>query len=134
MSFKGEDKLLQDFLAFLKNDGNKTDLNMLVATHAMRPQLWTWRQEVVVTYNTKVVTASDGIQEIYNWDQNVLEEANNRMAAHIKDMLAKGITNIKLRAVDTDVVVILLFVCLFEKPHGGGYPLWVKNKYYYIVQ
>ena len=74
----------------------------------MRPQSWAWRQEVVVTYNTKVLTSSDRIQEMYTWIQCVHEEADNRMVIHIKDMLEKDIANIKLRTVDTDVIVILL--------------------------
>ena len=108
MIFNGESKLPEDFESFLKNDDNKTNLNMLVAKHAMRPQSWTWREEVVVTYNTKVLTSSDGIQEMYTWIQCVHEEADNRMLIYIKDMLAKDITNIILRTVDTDVIVILL--------------------------
>ncbi len=112
MIFDGDSKLPKDLSLFLKNDENKTDLNMLIAKHIMRPDSWTWRKEVVVTYNRKVLTSSDGVQEIYNWIQDVHEEADNRMVIHIKDMLEKGINNIKVQTLDTDVIVILLsFMC-----------------------
>ena len=38
----------------------------------------------------------------------VLEEADNRIVCHIKDMLECGISRISIRTVDSDVVVILL--------------------------
>ena len=81
---------------------------MLIAKHTMRPESWTWRKEFPITYNRKVLTSSDGVQEIFRWIQDVHEEADNRMVIHIRHMLEKGICNIKVRTLDTDVIVILL--------------------------
>ena len=92
------------------------DLNILISSHAMRPQSWNWRKDVVVSYNRKVLTNYDGIQEIYSWVQSVHEEADNRMVVHIKDMLEKCITNVQVHTLDTDVIVILLsFMAQFNE-------------------
>lgn len=90
MIFKGNSELPNDIASFLHNDKNKMDLNMLIAEHAMRPQSWVWKKDVVVSYNRKVLTNYDGIQEIYSWTESVHEEADNRMIVHIKNMLENG--------------------------------------------
>ena len=81
---------------------------MLITEHAIRPQSWTWNREVVTTYGKRIMSSLDGINDIYTWIDSVQEEADNRMVIHIKDMLEKDIANIKLRTVDTDVIVLLL--------------------------
>ena len=45
-TFDGDSELPDDFLSFLKNDENKTDLNMLIAKHTMQPDSWTWKKDV----------------------------------------------------------------------------------------
>ena len=42
------------------------------------------------------------------WIDGVHEEADSRIVIHIADMIRNDITKIKLRTVDTDVIVILL--------------------------
>ena len=108
MIFEQEDALPADIDSFLKNDGNKTELNKLISQLAARPTTWTWDGEVVVTYGKRVMSRSDGVQDIMRWIDGVHEEADNRMIVHIVDMIRKSIINIKIRTVDTDVIVIIL--------------------------
>ena len=68
------------------------------------PDSWDWGKEVLVTYQRKV--RSDGIQEIYQWQEDVHEEADNRMI--INHMLKNDISSITVRTLDTDVLVILV--------------------------
>ena len=81
---------------------------MLIANHITNPDSWDWGKEVLVTYKKKVLARSDGIQEIYQWQEDVHEEADNRMIIHINHMLKNGISSITVRTLDTDVIVILL--------------------------
>ena len=92
----------------MKNAENKTNLNALVAVHAMRPQTWGWDNEVVVTDNTTIRSSRVGVKDIFTWIPSAHEEADNRMVIHIIDMISNGITNITLRSNDTDVIIILL--------------------------
>ena len=64
--------------------------------------------EVYVTYGKGVGSCSDGNVDIMCWIDGVHEEADNRIVIHIADMIRNDITKIKLRTVDTDVIVILL--------------------------
>ena len=73
--FDDDAKLPTDFSLFFKNDKNKGDLNMLIAKHITNPDSWDWGKEVLVTYRKKVLALSDGIQEIYQWQEDVHEEA-----------------------------------------------------------
>ena len=106
--FDGDAKLPTDFSLFFKNDENKGDLNMLIAKHITNPDSWDSGKEVLVTYKKKVLARSDGIQEIYQWQEDVHKEADNRMIIHINHMLKNGISSITVRTLDTDVRVILL--------------------------
>ena len=80
----------------------------MVPKHITNPESWDWGKEVLVTYEKKVLARSDGIQEIYQWQEALHEEADNRMIIHINHMLKKGISSITVRTLDTDVIVILL--------------------------
>jgi len=42
------------------------------------------------------------------WIEEVHEEADNRIVVHIEDMLKTGVADIKVRTVNSDVIVILL--------------------------
>ena len=56
-----------------------------------------------------VRSRSYGNVDIMRWIDGVHEEAKNRIVIHIADMIRiNDITKIKLRTVDTDVIVILL--------------------------
>ena len=106
--FEYNDPLPDDFNSFLKNDDNKTDLNKLISQLAIRPTSCTWEGEVYVTCGKGVRSRSDGNVDIMRWIDGVHEEDDNRIVIHIADMIRNDITKIKLRTVDTDVIVILL--------------------------
>ena len=108
MLFEYNDSLLDDFNSILNNDDNITDLNKLISKLAIRPIGWTWKGEVYVTYGKGVRSHSDGNVDIMRCIDGVHEEADNRIVIHIADMIRNEITIIKLRTVDTDVIVILL--------------------------
>ena len=106
--FEYNDPLPDDFNSFLNNDDNKTDLNKLISQLAIRATSWTWEGEVYVTYGKGVRSRSDGNVDIMRWIDGVHEEADNIIVIHIADMIRNDITKIKLRTVDTDVIVIML--------------------------
>lgn len=85
--------------AVLRNDANKTDLNLLIADRAIHSS-WSWEKEIVVTYKTRVKTRSNGTKDIFTWIDETHEEADNRMLVHIKAMISHGITNISVRSRD----------------------------------
>ena len=117
-SFTGSTLMPTDMNEFTKNSENKTILNSLIATHALQPETWAWDHEVVVTDGTTIKSSRDGEKEIFTWIQATHEEADNRMLIHIIDMLECGITDIMVRATDTDVIIILLsFMIQFENQH-----------------
>ena len=66
-SFYGTTALSGDMDEFMKNAENKTNLNALVAVHAMRPQTWGWDNEVVVTDNTTIRSSRVGVKDIFTW-------------------------------------------------------------------
>ena len=92
----------------IKNDDNKTDPNKRISQLAIRPTRWTWEAEIYVTYGKGVRSRSDGNVDIMRWIDGLHEEADNRIIIHIADMIRNDITKIKLRTVDTEVIVILL--------------------------
>ena len=107
-AFEYNDPLPDDFNSFLKNDDNKTDLNKLISQFAIRPTSWTWEGEVYVIYGKGVRSRSDGNVDIMLWIDGLHEETDNRIVIHIADMIRNDITKIKLRTVDTDVIVVML--------------------------
>ena len=101
-----EEKKMKEFL---QNSSNKTRLNELIQKYAASPLSWQWSGEVTVTFGKKVWTRSDGIRDIMVWQDELYEEADNRMVIHLKDAIEKNnCKNIQVRTVDTDVVVIML--------------------------
>ena len=114
-SFTGLTSIPSDMNEFMKNSENKTLLNALIATHALQPQSWDWDHEVVVTDGKTIKSSRDGEKDIFTWIQATHEESDNRMLIHIIDMLECGITDIAVRATDTDVIIILLsFMMQFQ--------------------
>ena len=94
---------------FLQNSSNKIRLNEIIQKYAASPLSWQWSGEVTVTYGRQVWTRSDGIRNIMVWQDNLFEEADNRMVVHVKDaIIENNCKNIHIRTVDTDVVVIML--------------------------
>ena len=80
---------------FLTDEQNKTKLNNLIAESCINPLVWTWRKQFCVTNNLTNVLTNDGVKCIYTPDMmEVLEEADNRIVCHIKDMLECGMSRI----------------------------------------
>ena len=53
--------------------------------------------------------------DMYKDDNLTLEEADNRIVCHISHMIHGGISDILIRTVDTDVIIILLaFMAQFK--------------------
>ena len=92
---------------FLKNEDNKTDLNSFIATEAQNKR---WGNKCVfITHGNTVINCLTGNAcLLYNDDGLTLEEADNRILCHISHMVENGLLNIKVRSVDTDVIIILL--------------------------
>ena len=66
-------------------------------------------EQTILHYKWFDVFTEGGSKSIYTPDMiEVLEEADNRIVCHLKDMLASGITKISVKTKDTDVIVILL--------------------------
>ena len=103
--------LPDDLPTFLKNDGNKTLLNKIISQHAARPLFWKLCDaEIVITRNSRIWSKADGPKELVPWVEQVHEEADNRMVAHIMDMLKQdnNIESVCVRTADSDVIAILV--------------------------
>ena len=61
-----------------------------------------------MTYKHTLKCTSDGIKDVFNWISDTHEEADDRMLINIRDLLQNSITNITVRSIDTDVLVILV--------------------------
>ena len=116
MEVKGN-TIIPDNMAstFLPDEQNKIAWNNLIVKNCQNPSASTWKKQFCVTNGLNYVQTDVGIRYIYTPDMlNVLEEADNRIVCHIKDMLESGISRISVKTVDSDVVVILLsFVSTF---------------------
>ena len=91
--------------SFLKNDANKTALNNLIADISTEP--WLWHNDFCITKGSKVWTNFNDETEFYH-NRQVMEEADNRIICHMKDMMNRGLSSVCVRIADTDVIVILL--------------------------
>lgn len=111
--FNESDNLPTNFgKVFLSNNKNKIKFNDLIQRVAANPLFWTFTGEVVITFGNKVWSRNDGPKEIMRFVPEVHEQADNRMIAHLEDMLAERSSqpgkDVIVRTGDTDVVVILI--------------------------
>ena len=108
MVFQESEKLPNHLTSFLGNDDNKTCLNNVIAQHAANPLFWLNSMcEVAISYSEQIWTKSDEYKEIFQpWLKEVHEEADNRIMAHIANMLTSfsEMTKIQIRTVDTNVL------------------------------
>ena len=87
---------------------------------------WKWPGEVTTTLGKRVWTRNDGVKDFVRWQDEVHEEADNRMLAHVKDVIESSFgTKILIRTSDTDVVV--LFVAFFEQfiQYNEDVDIWI---------
>ena len=118
-----DEKQMKDFLL---NTTNKVRLNEIIQKHAANPLFWQWSGEVTVTVGKRVWTRSDGIRDIMVWQDELHEEADNRMILHVKDMMAQNHCKcIQLRTVDTDVVVIALAFMPYLINYNNEVEIWI---------
>ena len=94
---------------FLSNSLNKTKLNGLIQKTAINPLFWSWPGEIVITHGKGIWRLSDGPEEFISWQDQLHEEADNRMIMHIRDMIINShCESIIVRTVDSDVIIILV--------------------------
>ena len=111
--FHENDRLQNNFAkGFLSNNENKIKLNSLIQKVGSDPLFWNnWTGEVVISHGTRVWSIHDGPKDIMRFIPEVHEEADNRIVAHVLDVLSERWfegSDIIIRTGDTDVVVILV--------------------------
>ena len=91
-------KLPNNLTSFLGNDDNKTYLYKVIAQHAANPLFWSNSMcEVVISYGEKIWTKSDEYKEIVQpWIEEVHEEADNKIMAHLANMLTSSSERTKI--------------------------------------
>lgn len=102
----GKTKTPSNWQEFLRIDNNKTELFQYLAekvTEAIKEKL------VISTVDTSVICNHGGEDVSFLSDCNH-EEADTRIFLHVKDASNKSYRNIMVRTVDTDVVVIAVYV------------------------
>ena len=82
---------------------------------------------MVITRDSKVWTKSDGPKESVPWVNHLHEEADNRMIAHIADIMRGNmeIKTICVRTADNDVIAILTCCMTQFKTMRQDVELWV---------
>ena len=93
----------------MSNDKNKSDLNLSIAKMT-NDDAWSWKKQYCITHSTHVWKkfGQSVVDEVMYKSVGQLEEADNRMVCHNKDMLINGISTIIVRTLDSDVVVVLM--------------------------
>ena len=126
--YKESDKLPDHLSSFLKNDDNKRSFNSIISQHGRNPLFWSCNAEVVITKDFKFWSKSDGDRELVPWKEHVHEEADNRMIAHVMDMLKKepNIRTICVQTADSDVIVSLTSYMATFKAESQALELWVN--------
>ena len=124
--FNEEDMLPNDMKDFLLDDEIKRNFYEIVQKQAASPIFWKWPGEVTTTLGKRVWTPNDGAKDFVRWQDEVHEEADHRMLAHVKDVIESSFgTKILIRASDTDVVVLI--VAFFEQfiQYNEDVDIWI---------
>ena len=84
------------------------DLNKLFAVTSMNSDAWPWKKDCCVTQGSANVLSNfdDADWQSHSCLES-LEEADNRIVLHIKNMINKSMTSFLIRTADSDVIVIL---------------------------
>ena len=77
----------------MQNSLNETKLNEIIQKVAANPLFWKRSGEVTITHGKRVWTRSDGFRDIINWQNQLMEEAYNRILIHVKDMVIQNFPN-----------------------------------------
>ena len=94
---------------FLANDNNKTKLNEFLCDKFADACPIVWGKEFCISNKLINVFTNNGQREILQPNLiNIHEEADNRIIAHIDDLIDKGHKSVVVRTGDSDIIVILL--------------------------
>ena len=74
---------------------------------------WCWKKDFTMTNGNKILERIGGIVcddrlIVMNRAAPSLEEADNRLLLHVKEAVMRGRTNVIVRTVDSDIIVIIL--------------------------
>ena len=94
---------------FLTNESNKAKLNDYLCKQFAETCPVIWGKEFCISNKLINVFTSDGEREIlYPNLISIHEEADNRIVAHVNDLIEEGHNSVVIRTGDSDIVVILL--------------------------
>ena len=102
MKLSGETKLPRNWMDFLRDSTNKTELFALL-TSKVEEFIWPSDKDVYVTSGQAV--SSFGCSSSMNSCNH--EEVDTRVAVHVLHALQQGLKTVQVRTVDTDVIVVL---------------------------
>ena len=87
----------------------------------MNPFFCEWPREVTLSFGKRIRSRSDGVRKIMVWQDALHEEADNRILVHVKDMMVQNdCKSLRIRTIDTDVVVIMLTFMPYLMFHDSG--------------
>ena len=118
-------QLPRNWSSFLREDSNKHELFMFLADFASSLEV---HGQVITTYGQDVRCTSP--RETASLSPGTHEEADTRMLLHLADAVQQGDRKILLRTIDTDVLVLAVFVFhdLLSARNVGG--VWNRNMRY----
>ena len=94
---------------FMTDESNKAKLNDYLCKQFAEACPVIWGKEFCISNGLLNVFTSDGEREILHPNLiSIHEEADNRIVAHVNDIIEKGHSSVVTRTGDSDVVVILL--------------------------
>ena len=100
-------KLPTNWPLFLRSDENKSELFSLIAAEIHNMTIPEGK-EVISTLKTSVV-ANPERADLHYLDSDH-QEADTRMFLHVADCVSRGMKNLIVRTVDSDVVILALYV------------------------
>ena len=108
----------KNWTTFLRNNDNKTELFRFLAEEIIT-SVSIDDKTVMCTLNENVVSSRE--RDIILVSPSSHEEADTHIFLHVRDMALKGIKKVKIRTVDTDVLIIA--IALFANLEVGE--LWI---------
>jgi len=122
-----------NFSSFLRNSRNKEGLFTLLTAEVASSEFPDGKEIYITAGNSVVVKGTNRVMQNSNH-----EEADTRMCLHVQDAVQKGVLNIVVSTVDTDVVLILLGIFCHLRRQNPIFQLWVEFgkgktlRYYHI--
>ena len=98
---------------FLSNVTNKTNLNKYLVNKFLTNH--EGKQPILcVTFSDSIISNSEALLSETNINQCSNKEADPRIIRHVINLGKKGYTNVQVKTVDSDVVIILTLLCQIE--------------------